>query len=131
MKSEYQPVCGLTYLRLWMNACGITGGVNLPVNPPILPMLAKRVDDLPVDGSWIFEPKWDGFRALIFRDGDEILIQSRDEKPLNRYFPEVDRAAAGAVACRAACWMAKSSSPGMAASISRRCSSACIQRRRA
>ncbi len=52
-------------------------------------MLAKRVDDLPETGEWIFEPKWDGFRALIFRDGDEIEIQSRDEKPLNRYFPEL------------------------------------------
>jgi ATP-dependent DNA ligase len=63
--------------------------VNLPVNPPVLPMLAKRVDGLPPEGDWIFEPKWDGFRALVFRDGDEILIQSRDEKPLNRYFPEL------------------------------------------
>ncbi len=52
-------------------------------------MLAKRVDELPADGDWVFEPKWDGFRALVFRDGDEILIQSRDEKPLNRYFPEL------------------------------------------
>jgi ATP-dependent DNA ligase len=52
-------------------------------------MLAKRVDELPPGEDWIFEPKWDGFRALIFRDGDEILIQSRDEKPLNRYFPEL------------------------------------------
>jgi ATP-dependent DNA ligase len=52
-------------------------------------MLAKRVSELPSDGTWIFEPKWDGFRALIFRDGDEILIQSRDEKSLNRYFPEL------------------------------------------
>lgn len=52
-------------------------------------MLAKRVDDLPAAGDWIFEPKWDGFRTLVFRDGDEILIQSRDEKPLNRYFPEL------------------------------------------
>jgi len=52
-------------------------------------MLAKRVGELPADGDWIFEPKWDGFRALIFRDGDEILIQSRDSKPLNRYFPEL------------------------------------------
>ena len=59
------------------------------MNPPILPMLAKRVDELPPDAGWIFEPKWDGFRALIFRDGDEVLIQSRDEKPLNRYFPEL------------------------------------------
>src|SRR5215471_12307816 len=63
--------------------------MNLPVNPPILPMLAKRVSELPEGGDWIFEPKWDGFRALVFRDGDEILIQSRDEKPLNRYFPEL------------------------------------------
>jgi len=52
-------------------------------------MLAKRVDDLPPGDDWIFEPKWDGFRSLIFRDGDEIFIQSRDEKPLNRYFPEL------------------------------------------
>ena len=63
--------------------------MELPVNPPLLPMLAKRVDELPPGEEWIFEPKWDGFRALIFRDGDEILIQSRDEKPLNRYFPEL------------------------------------------
>ncbi|MCM3873793.1 MAG: ATP-dependent DNA ligase [Pyrinomonadaceae bacterium] len=61
----------------------------LPVNPPILPMLAKRVSELPSAGKWIFEPKWDGFRALVFRDGDEIEIQSRDAKSLNRYFPEL------------------------------------------
>src|SRR5438046_877960 len=52
-------------------------------------MLAKRVGELPIDGAWIFEPKWDGFRALVFREGEEILIQSRDEKSLNRYFPEL------------------------------------------
>ncbi len=52
-------------------------------------MLAKRIAELPAGDSWIFEPKWDGFRALIFRDGDEILIQSRDQKSLNRYFPEL------------------------------------------
>src|SRR5262245_28086293 len=63
--------------------------MNLPVNPPVLPMLAQRVGALPVEGNWIFEPKWDGFRALVFRDGDEIFIQSRDEKPLARYFPEL------------------------------------------
>src|SRR5690349_24683064 len=63
--------------------------MQLPVNPPILPMLAKRVSELPKAGAWIFEPKWDGFRALIFRDGKEVMIQSRDEKPLNRYFPEL------------------------------------------
>src|SRR5688500_16689664 len=63
--------------------------MQLPVNPPILPMLAKRVAELPQGGEWLFEPKWDGFRALVFRDGDEVLLQSRDEKPLNRYFPEL------------------------------------------
>lgn len=52
-------------------------------------MLAKRVGELPPAGNWIFEPKWDGFRALIFRDRDEVLIQSRDEKSLNRYFPDL------------------------------------------
>lgn len=63
--------------------------MDLPVNPPILPMLSRRFEQLPSGGSWIFEPKWDGFRALVFRDRDEILIQSRDEKSLNRYFPEL------------------------------------------
>jgi ATP-dependent DNA ligase len=52
-------------------------------------MLAKRVGALPDGEGWIFEPKWDGFRVLVFRDGDELLIQSRDEKPLNRYFPDL------------------------------------------
>lgn len=52
-------------------------------------MLAKRISDLPEEGDFIFEPKWDGFRALVFRDGEEIFIQSRDQKPLNRYFPEL------------------------------------------
>jgi ATP-dependent DNA ligase len=65
--------------------------MDLPVPPPVSPMLAKRVAELPQEGDWIFEPKWDGFRVLVFRDGDELLLQSRDEKPLNRYFPEVAR----------------------------------------
>jgi ATP-dependent DNA ligase len=63
--------------------------VRLPVNPPILPMLSKRIGTLPEGEGWIFEPKWDGFRALIFRDHDELAIQSRDAKPLNRFFPEL------------------------------------------
>ncbi len=67
----------------------IRGGVKLAVNPPIMPMLAKRVGELPVGDTWLFEPKWDGFRTLVFRDGDELLIQSRDGKSLNRYFPEL------------------------------------------
>ena len=52
-------------------------------------MLATRVSELPSQGRWIFEPKWDGFRTLVFREGDEVVLQSRDEKSLNRYFPEL------------------------------------------
>ncbi len=52
-------------------------------------MLAKPADAIPQDEGWLFEPKWDGFRALVFRDGDEVYIQSRDLKPLDRYFPEL------------------------------------------
>ena len=52
-------------------------------------MLAKATDELPAGEDWLFEPKWDGFRALVFRDRDELLIQSRDKKPLGRYFPEL------------------------------------------
>ena len=63
--------------------------MQLPIQPPLLPMLAKRIDDLPEPGDFLFEPKWDGFRVLVFRDGAEVMIQSRDEKPLNRYFPEL------------------------------------------
>ena len=52
-------------------------------------MLAKRASELPDGAGWIFEPKWDGFRTLVFRDGDELLLQSRDEKPMDRYFPDL------------------------------------------
>ena len=52
-------------------------------------MLSKRVGDIPEGEGWIFEPKWDGFRVLVFRDGDDIQLQSRDSKPLGRYFPEL------------------------------------------
>ncbi len=60
-----------------------------PIEPPIEPMLARPTPAIPDGPGWIFEPKWDGFRALVFRDGDELLIQSRDLKPLDRYFPEL------------------------------------------
>jgi ATP-dependent DNA ligase len=63
--------------------------MHLAVNPPVLPMLAKRVSELPRGDGFIYEPKWDGFRTLVFRDGDEVTLQSRDERPLERYFPEL------------------------------------------
>lgn len=62
--------------------------VTLPVNPPVKPMLAKLTKGIP-EGDFLYDPKWDGFRALIFRDGDEVYIQSRDCKPLLRYFPDL------------------------------------------
>jgi ATP-dependent DNA ligase len=64
--------------------------MRLPFDPPLEPMLAKPVGDVPEGPGWLFEPKWDGFRAIVFRDGDEVYIQSRDLKPLNRYFPELE-----------------------------------------
>ena len=62
--------------------------MQLPVMPPVPPMLAKPVKNIP-DGAMSFEPKWDGFRSIIFRDGDEVEIGSRNEKPMTRYFPDL------------------------------------------
>ncbi|WP_106209705.1 ATP-dependent DNA ligase [Kineococcus rhizosphaerae] len=67
--------------------------MDLPVNPPVEPMLAKAAGAVPAqpDGepAWLYEPKWDGFRCIVFRDGDEVELGSRGTKPLTRYFPEV------------------------------------------
>jgi ATP-dependent DNA ligase len=63
--------------------------VPLPLTTPLQPMLATAVDKIPTGKDLLFEPKWDGFRCLVFRDGDEVVLQSRSGKPLNRYFPEV------------------------------------------
>lgn len=62
--------------------------MDLPVPFPLKPMLAKPNDGIPT-GKWLFEPKWDGFRCIVFRDGDEIELGSRNQRPLTRYFPEV------------------------------------------
>src|ERR1700736_4420012 len=66
----------------------LKGSARLAVTPPVEPMLAKLADELPV-GAYLYEPKWDGFRAIVFRGEDEVYIQSRDERPLDRYFPEL------------------------------------------
>jgi ATP-dependent DNA ligase len=63
--------------------------VSLPVTPPVKPMLAKLSRELPVGDEYVYEPKWDGFRCIVFRDGDEVELGSRNEKPLTRYFPEL------------------------------------------
>jgi ATP-dependent DNA ligase len=62
--------------------------MDLPVMPPVAPMLAKSVKDIPT-GAMSYEPKWDGFRSIVFRDGAEVEIGSRNERPMTRYFPEV------------------------------------------
>ena len=65
---------------------------GFPIAPPIEPMLAKLTEALP-DGPFLYEPKWDGFRAIVFRGGPaDVFIQSRDLRPLDRYFPELDEA---------------------------------------
>jgi ATP-dependent DNA ligase len=63
--------------------------MRLPFDPPLAPMLSSAANALPAGDGWQFEPKWDGFRTIVFRDGGEVLLQSRDEKPMNRYFPEL------------------------------------------
>jgi len=73
--------------------------VDLPVLPPVDPMLAKPAGKVPDEiGTWSYEPKWDGFRALVFRDGDDVVLQSRNGKELGRYFPELLVALRDAVA---------------------------------
>jgi ATP-dependent DNA ligase len=63
--------------------------VKLPISPPLKPQLAKSARELPAGDDWCYEPKWDGFRTIVFRDGDEVHLQSRNGKPMNRYFPDV------------------------------------------
>lgn len=62
----------------------------LPIKPPIKPMLAKVQEAIPRGEDWIYEPKWDGFRTLVFRDDDGLHLRSRNDRPMNRYFPEVE-----------------------------------------
>ena len=64
--------------------------MSLPFGPPLSPMLAKLQQEIPAGEGWLYEPKWDGFRAIVFRDADEARIMSRDNKSLNRYFPELE-----------------------------------------
>jgi ATP-dependent DNA ligase len=63
--------------------------MSLPISPPLAPQLARSRTSLPEDEGWAYEPKWDGFRAVAFVDGDDVYLQSRNGKPLGRYFPEV------------------------------------------
>ena len=100
--------------------------MRLAFAPPLVPMLSKPADALPSGDGWQFEPKWDGFRTLVFRDGDEIMLQSRDEKAMNRYFPELVAPLAATLPER--CVVdGEIVIVGVAGSTSRRCSSASIR----
>ncbi len=63
--------------------------MSLPLKPPLKPQLARSARALPAGEGWLFEPKWDGFRTIVFRDGPEVHLQSRNGRPMNRYFPDV------------------------------------------
>ena len=65
------------------------GAMTLPLAPPLLPQLARSAKELPTGDGWSYEPKWDGFRAIAFVDGDDVYLQSRNGRPLTRYFPEL------------------------------------------
>ena len=71
--------------RTW----GMMAAVSLPLSPPIAPMLAKLADDIPQGAGWHYEPKWDGFRCIVFREHDHLELASRNERPFTRYFPEL------------------------------------------
>jgi ATP-dependent DNA ligase len=70
---------------------GVPAG-DFPVPPPVEPMLAKLAEEIPAGDRYLYEPKWDGFRAIVFRGGEDVFIQSRDLRPLDRYFPELHAA---------------------------------------
>ena len=63
--------------------------MSLPLKPPVKPQLAKSARELPEGDAWCYEPKFDGFRTIVFRDGDDVQLQSRNGRPMNRYFPDV------------------------------------------
>ena len=87
-RAHRQPEPGRRPPGLGGNPCRLTQ-VMLPVRPPVAPMLAKLARELPRGPGLFYEPKWDGFRCIVFRDGDDVELGSRNEKPLTRYFPEL------------------------------------------
>src|SRR5438309_2230480 len=74
--------------------------VTLALKPPFLPMEARSVADIPTGPEWQYEPKWDGFRCLVFRDGGKVELQSKSGQPLTRYFPDLVEAVLAVKAAR-------------------------------
>src|SRR5262249_39105219 len=88
----FEPRADCHAVRRRTLMAAVSGSTGFPIAPPIEPMLAKLATELPPGDGWLFEPKWDGFRAIVFRDHDRVYIQSRDLRPLERYFPELETA---------------------------------------
>ncbi len=105
--------------------------VACAASPRLPPMEALSVDEIPAGPEWQYEPKWDGFRCLVFRDGDTVELQSKSGKPLTRYFPELVEAVRGAEGQDASCSTARSSCRRARRSRSTRCCSASIRRQAA
>ena len=84
-----------------VGAAHVTTPLRTPFEPPLEPMLARTAEAIPTGAGWLYEPKWDGFRALVFFDGAQTYLQSRDLKPLGRYFPELETGLAEALPCPA------------------------------
>src|SRR5437867_9509308 len=82
-----EPLCCRPTRAAWSTFVPMAD--TFAIAPPIEPMLAKLADELPPGGTFLYEPKWDGFRAIVFRGGADVFIQSRDCRPLDRYFPEL------------------------------------------
>ena len=101
------PRAGDLMLRTLRGRSAAPRSMSLPLKPPIKPALARSAKALPEGEGWRYEPKWDGFRTIAFRDGDEVYLQSRGGKPMNRYFPDVEEQTAGDARRRAWCSTAR------------------------
>src|SRR3954467_9988386 len=89
MRSRYSSSATVACSRATERIVTRMRGLALPLKPPIKPQLARPAKELPEGAEWRYEPKWDGFRTIVFRDGDDVHLQSRNGRPMNRYFPEV------------------------------------------
>src|SRR4051795_3626651 len=89
MRSRYSSSATVACSRATERIVTRMRGLALPLKPPIKPQLARPAKELPEGAEWRYEPKWDGFRTIVFRDGGDVHLQSRNGRPMNRYFPEI------------------------------------------
>src|SRR3954467_14484713 len=89
MRSRYSSSATVACSRATERIVTRMRGLALPLKPPIKPQLARPAKELPEGAEWRYEPKWDGFRTIVFRDGGDVHLQSRNGRPMNRYSPEI------------------------------------------